>query len=71
MKKLIAGLLLSIALPAFAAFDVAQLMNDLAKHKGGTGQHGQQPEQEAAASAQFHLVSSASMVISERSPSAC
>ena len=38
---------------------------------GGTGQHGQQPEQEAAASAQFHLVSSASMVISERSPSAC
>ena len=29
-------LLLGLALPAFAAFDVAQLMNDLARHKGGT-----------------------------------
>ncbi len=35
IKKLIAGLLLAVALPALAAFDVAQLMNDLAKHKGG------------------------------------
>ena len=35
MKRLIAGLLFAVALPAFAAFDVAQLMSDLAKHKGG------------------------------------
>jgi outer membrane lipoprotein-sorting protein len=35
MKRLIAGLLFLIALPAFAAFDVGQLMNELAKHKGG------------------------------------
>ena len=35
MKRLIAGLLLTVALPAFAAFDVGQLMNELAKHKGG------------------------------------
>jgi outer membrane lipoprotein-sorting protein len=35
MKRLIAGLLFFIALPAFAAFDVGQLMNELAKHKGG------------------------------------
>ena len=37
MKRFFAGLLLlGLALPAFAAFDVAQLMNDLARHKGGT-----------------------------------
>jgi len=37
MTRLCAGLLLlGLALPAFAAFDVAQLMNDLARHKGGT-----------------------------------
>jgi outer membrane lipoprotein-sorting protein len=35
MKRLIAGLLFLITLPAFAAFDVGQLMNELAKHKGG------------------------------------
>ena len=35
MKRLLAGLLFAVALPAFAAFDLAQLMNDLAKHKGG------------------------------------
>ena len=35
MKRLIASLLLCLALPAFAAFDLAQLMTDLAKHKGG------------------------------------
>jgi outer membrane lipoprotein-sorting protein len=35
MKRLIAGFLFLIALPAFAAFDVGQLMNELAKHKGG------------------------------------
>ena len=35
MKRLIACLLLAFTLPAYAAFDVAQLMNDLAKHKGG------------------------------------
>jgi outer membrane lipoprotein-sorting protein len=37
MTRLCAALLLlGLALPAFAAFDVAQLMNDLARHKGGT-----------------------------------
>lgn len=37
MKRLFAGLLLlGLALPVFAAFDVTQLMNDLARHKGGT-----------------------------------
>lgn len=37
MKRLFPGLLLlGFALPVFAAFDVAQLMNDLARHKGGT-----------------------------------
>jgi outer membrane lipoprotein-sorting protein len=35
MKRLIACLFLVFTLPAYAAFDVAQLMNDLAKHKGG------------------------------------
>jgi outer membrane lipoprotein-sorting protein len=35
MKRLIAGLLFLITLPAFAAFDVGQLMNELAKHNGG------------------------------------
>lgn len=36
IKRLTATLLLAaFALPACAAFDVAQLMNDLAKHKGG------------------------------------
>jgi outer membrane lipoprotein-sorting protein len=34
--RLFAGLLLALlALPAFAAFDVGQLMDDLARHKGG------------------------------------
>ena len=37
MTRLFAGLLLlGLAVPAFATFDVAQLMNDLARHKGGT-----------------------------------
>jgi len=37
MTRLFAGiLLLGLTLPACAAFDVAQLMNDLARHKGGT-----------------------------------
>ena len=35
MKRFVAGLLFFLALPAFAAFDVAQLMADLAKHKSG------------------------------------
>ncbi len=35
IKRLVAALLLCLAMPAFADFDVAQLMNDLAKHKGG------------------------------------
>ena len=36
IKRLLGGfLLLAITLPACAAFDVGQLMNDLAKHKGG------------------------------------
>ena len=36
INRLVAGLLLaSLALPACAAFDVGQLMNDLARHKGG------------------------------------
>lgn len=35
-KRLLACLLcLAVALPASAAFDIAQLMGDLAKHKGG------------------------------------
>ena len=36
IKRLLGGLvLLAITLPACAAFDVGQLMNDLARHKGG------------------------------------
>lgn len=36
IKRLLGGLLLcALALPASAAFDVGQLMSDLAKHKGG------------------------------------
>lgn len=36
MKRFCAGLLLlGLALPAMAAFDIGQLMNDLARHKGG------------------------------------
>ena len=34
-RAVMAGLLLALALPASAAFDVGQLMGDLAKHKGG------------------------------------
>jgi len=36
IKRIFAGLLLAaLTLPALAAFDVAQLMNELASHKGG------------------------------------
>lgn len=36
IKRLLAGLLcLAVVLPASAAFDIAQLMGDLAKHPGG------------------------------------
>lgn len=36
IKRLVSGLLLAaLALPAFAAFDVGQLMDELARHKGG------------------------------------
>ncbi len=35
IKTLLASLIFAVALPASAAFDVAQLMNDLARHKGG------------------------------------
>lgn len=36
IKRLFAGLLIaSLALPAFAAFEVGQLMDSLARHKGG------------------------------------
>ena len=37
----------------------------------GAGQHGEQPEQEGAAAVTGHRLSSASISISERSPSAC
>ena len=34
-RTVMAGLLLALALPASAAFDISQLMDDLARHKGG------------------------------------
>ena len=34
-RTVMAGLLLALALPASAAFDIGQLMDDLARHKGG------------------------------------
>ena len=35
LRHLTLVLFAAASLPAFAAFDVAQLMNDLAQHKGG------------------------------------